>query len=261
MKDGKFRPFKDIFGRLKNLIFPLAAFALILAVWAIAAHAADLPLVLPTPKETFVSFWALLGNGSYWQAVGLSVFRALRSFLYAVAAGAVLAAVAAFSETVEKLLDPVVSVLRSVPTMSIILIAILWLGSKTAPILIAFLITFPLLYQGFLDSLKSVDRGILEMADVYRVSRKDKIFRIYLPAVSEGALSVMKSTVSLSLKIIIASEVMAQTRQSIGLYMQRAMVTFETAELIAWTVVAVVFSYLLEIVVGIIKKAVVRWKR
>lgn len=261
MKEGRFRSFTKIFGRLKNVIFPLSAFALILAVWAIAAHAADLPLILPTPKETFVSFWGLLGNAGYWQAVGLTVFRALRSFLYAVLLGAVLAAVAAFSETVEKLLDPIVSVLRSVPTMSIILIALLWLGSKTAPILIAFLITFPLLYQGFLDALKSVDRGILEMADVYRVSKKDKIFRIYLPAVSEGALSVMKSTISLSLKIIIASEVMAQTRQSIGLYMQRAMVTFETAELIAWTVAAVVFSYLLELIVGLIKKAVVRWKR
>lgn len=261
MKDGKFRPLPKIFGRLKNLIFPLAAFALILAVWAIAATVADLPLVLPTPGATFASLLGLLGNAGYWQAVGLSLFRALRSFLYAVALGAVLSVVAASSGIAEKLLDPIVSVLRSVPTMSVILIAILWLGSKIAPVLIAFLITFPLLYQGFLDALKSVDRGILEMADVYRVGKKDKIFRIYLPAVSEGALSVIKSTVSLSLKIIIASEVMAQTRQSIGLYMQRAMVTFETAELIAWTVVAVAFSYLLELTVGLIKKAVVRWKR
>ncbi len=261
MKNGKFRALLKGVGRFKNLIFPIAAFALILAVWAIAAYAADLPLILPAPKDTFASFWGILGSAVYWQAVGLTVFRALRSFLYAVVLGAVLAVIAAFSEVVEKLLDPVVSVLRSVPTMSIILIAILWLGSKTAPVLIAFLITFPLLYQGFLDALKSVDRGILEMADVYKVGKKDKIFRIYLPAVSEGALSVMKSTVSLSLKIIIASEVMAQTRQSIGLYMQKAMVTFETAELIAWTVVAVVFSYLLEIAVGTIKKAVVRWKR
>ena len=261
MKSSSFRSVLKSLGRFKNLFFPLAAFALILAVWAIAAAAADLPLILPAPKETFVSFWGILGNAGYWQAVGLTLFRALRSFLYAVALGAVLAVIAAFSEVTEKLLDPIVSVLRSVPTMSIILIAILWLGSKIAPVLIAFLITFPLLYQGFLDALKSVDRGILEMADVYHVSRKDKILRIYLPAVSEGALSVMKSTVSLSLKIIIASEVMAQTRQSIGLYMQRAMVTFETAELIAWTVIAVVFSYLLELIVGMIKKAVVRWKR
>lgn len=261
MKGGKLRLDPKKLGIIKNILCPVAAFALILAVWAIVAYAADLPLILPTPKETFASFFEIIGGAEFWKAVGLTLFRALRSFLYAVALGAVLAVVAAFSETVERLLDPVVSVLRSVPTMSVILIAILWLGSKTAPVLIAFLITFPLLYQGFLSALKSVDRGILEMAEVYRIGKVDRIFGIYLPAVAEGALSAMKSTISLTLKIVIASEVMAQTRNSIGLYMQRAMVKFETAELIAWTVAAVVFSYLLELVMVLVEKAVVRWKR
>lgn len=246
---------------LKNLIYPLAAFALILAVWAIAAYAADLPLVLPTPAETFGELGRILSGAEFWIAAGLSLFRALRSFLYAALLGALFAALSAKIPTVEKIADPIVSVLRSVPTMSIILIVILWIGSKTAPVLIAFLITFPIMYQGFLGAVKSVDAGLVEMADVYKLKTRDKIAKIYLPAVLEPSLTVMKSTISLSLKIVIAAEVMAQTRESIGLYMQRAMTTFETAELVAWTVAAVVLSYFLELAVLIIRKAIVRWKR
>ncbi len=143
--------------------------------------------------------------------------------------------------------------------MAIILVVVLWLGSRTAPVIIAFLITFPLLYANFLAGFDAIDGKLLEMAKIYKVRKRDVIKDLFLPSIAPFAFDGMKSAISLSLKVTIASEVMAQTIDSLGLYMQTARVNLETADLIACTIVAIVLSYALELVVSLIKKLVVRW--
>ena len=94
----------------------------------------------------------------------------------------------------------------------------------------------------------------MERADVYNrrpVERRGgKSLPAVFPVVTEGA----KSAVSLTVKVVIAAEVLAQTRVSIGLLMQQDSVMFEIADLLAWTVFAIVLSFLLEgIIVGVQK--------
>ncbi len=71
-------------------------------------------------------------------------------------------------------------------------------------------------------------------------------------------LSAIQSTISLNLKVLIAAEVLAATKDSIGRMMQTAKLYLDTAELIAWTVVAIVLGALLESIIAFIKYIVVR---
>jgi len=83
---------------------------------------------------------------------------------------------------------------------------------------------------------------------------------MYIPSILPAMLAGVKSSVSLNLKVTIASEVIAQTRVSMGRFMQISRVYLDTAELLAWTAAAIILSYLLEWSVELIKKAVVRWR-
>lgn len=244
---------------LKSLIYPIIALIAILIVWAIAAAVVDAELIIPSVDATFKRLGELFSDGKYWLSVLNTLWRAMRSFLYGTACAVALSLAAYCISPMRKLLDPLVSVLRSTPTMAIILIVILWLGSKAAPVLIAFLITFPLLYANFLAGFDAIDSGLKEMSEVYSARKRDVIFKLYLPSVAPYALDGMKSAVSLSIKVTIASEVMAQTLDSMGLYMQSAKVNLDTAGLLACTVTAIVLSYAAELIVSGIKKLVVRW--
>ncbi len=242
-----------------NILYPLIALALLIIAWAIAAAAVDAELIIPSLGETFGRLGELMCDGKYWLAVLNTTWRALRSFLYGALCAAITALAAYCLNPVRRILDPLVSVLRSTPTMAIILIVILWLGSKSAPVLIAFLITFPLLYANFLAGFDSIDKGLIEMSEVYSARKSDVVFKLYLPSVAPYALDGMRSAVSLSVKVTIASEVMAQTMDSMGLYMQAAKVNLDTAGLLACTITAIVLSYLAELVVAGVKKLTVRW--
>ncbi|MEG1608947.1 MAG: hypothetical protein RR348_03690, partial [Clostridia bacterium] len=62
------------------------------------------------------------------------------------------------------------------------------------------------------------------------------------------------NVISLNFKLIISAEVLAQTRNSIGVNMQFAKQYLETAQLIAWTIIAIVVGALLELTVFGCKK-------
>ncbi|MFA5449328.1 MAG: ABC transporter permease subunit [Clostridia bacterium] len=249
--------------RLKNILnklYPLLAVALFLVIWLVAAKAINIEMILPTPHETLRRLFILMGGGDFWVAVLGTLRRSLLSFFYSFMLALVLAVISYAVKPVYKLLSPIVTIARAVPTMSIILLAIIWLTSESSPMLIAGLIVFPLLYANFYAALSGMDRELINMSKLYKVPFPVRLFKLYIPSILPAMFAGIKSSISLNLKVTIASEVLAQTRDSMGRFMQISRVYLDTAELLAWTVAAIIFSYLLEISIELIKKAVVRWR-
>ena len=192
-------------------------------------------------------FFDLLGTKEFYVAVGGTLVRALISFALAFVFAVLLAVAGYLLPPLSKILAPIVTVLRSVPTMSIILLSLIWLTSKESPVLITFLIVFPLLYSSLERSLKNIDGYALSMSKVFGVPVLTRIFRMYIPAVLPDTIAASRSNISLGLKVMIASEVLAQTVNSMGVAMQISRVYLDTAALMGWTIAA--------------GRLLVRWKR
>lgn len=250
--------------KIKNLIdkfSPLIAVSLFIALWYAAAVIVDAEIILPKPSVVLSNLIELLGVKAFWAAVGGTLARSLASFGISLGLALVLAVCGFLLPPLYRALSPIVTIARATPTMSIILLAIIWLTSQTSPILIACLIVFPMLYSGIYSALNEIESGLINMAKIYKVSARDIVIRLYIPNILPSVLDSVRSAVSLNVKIIIAAEVLAQTRQSMGNIMQISRVMLDTASLLAWTAVAIIISYILELVVALIKKYVVRWKR
>ena len=202
----------------RNVIYPLIALGIVLAVWAIWATAKDNPLVLPMPSAVLARFFALGGEKGSWESVGWSL-------------------------------------LRSAPTVAVILIFYAFMSSNQMAIAVGFLIAFPIMYSAFYSAITGVDKDLLEMAKVYKVKPLETVRSIYLPSVAPCLFDTSKSTLSLTLKVVVAAEILACVSKSIGGKIQTANATFEIEYLLAWTLVAIVFGFVLEGVVAIAKKA------
>ena len=165
-----------------------------------------------------------------------------------------LAAAGTFFGALHRFLSPIVTVLQAAPTMAVILLAVVWLDNSEVPLLIGFLICFPLLYNACRSAITGVDRELTEMAAIYRMRPLDKLTGIYIPCVLPAVLDGARSAVSLCVKVVIAAEVLAQTTGSIGVEMQRESAAFEVARLLAWTVIAIAMSFAFEGIVAGLKK-------
>lgn len=237
-----------------NIFYPLLALALVLAVWAIVAKIKDNALVLPMPSVVLERFFTLSGERGFWLSVGATLLRTLLCFVISFVFALLFASLAGLFNPLHRVLSPIVSFLRSAPTVAVILIIYAFMSSDAMAVTVGFLIAFPIMYSAFHTAVEGVDGDLLKMAELYKVRPIDKIRFIYLPSITACLFDTSKSTLSLTLKVVVASEILTNVSRSIGGKIQVAYASFEVSYLLAWTLIAILFSFVLEWIVALLKK-------
>ena len=113
----------------------------------------------------------------------------------------------------------------------------------------------PIIYTNVLGGIRSVDKALLEMAEVFRISRLHVVRFIYLPQIMPFFYSACSVSLGLAWKAGVAAEVIGIPKGSIGERLQQAKVYLDTPDLFAWTFVIVLMSLAFEkLILAIVKK-------
>ena len=145
-----------------------------------------------------------------------------------------------------EIFEPVVSLMKTVPVASIVILLLMWTTSKNLSIAISFMVTFPAIYFQTIEGLSSVDTKLLEMAQVYEISPWKKIWYLYRPAVLPYLAGSCRAAVGMGWKSGIAAEVIGVPDHTIGERLYMAKIYLETADLFAWTIVVLILSMIFE---------------
>ena len=239
---------------LKNILYPIIALLLFIAIWAIIAYVENKPLVIPQVNYIFDSLFSLIQTKTAWIAVGNTLLDTLSAFLLSTVIALLMSILTTIFPFIHKIVNPFNTILRSAPTMAVIMLSVIWLNYNKVPIFIGFLIAFPLLYSMFREALVTVDSNLLKMSNVFNVSKKEKLINIYIPSVLPNMLASCQTVVSLTCKVVIAAEVMAYVNNTIGFEMFMANFMIETDILLAYTILAILLSFFLEFIFAILKK-------
>ena len=159
-----------------------------LAVWQLAAMglARAYPhgsLLLASPAAVLYRLGQLAVTAAFWQTVGWSAARIFGGFLLSTLLAVLLAALAAWKNGVGELLAPLVAVIKAVPVASFIILALVWLNSRSLSLFISALMVFPPVYLNVLEGIRRTDGQLLEMARVFRVPFSRRLRYIYLPQI------------------------------------------------------------------------------
>lgn len=245
----------------RNRIIRVLAVAFWIAVWQGVSLAVGSEILVASPARTFGALLSLLREGAFYRAVLGSLMRICAGFALALALGIALGALSFAVGWVRALLHPVVSVVKATPVASFVILALIWISSKNLSIFISFLMVFPIMYENMLAGLESADAKLLEMGQVFHLSRMARIRAIYLPAAYPFLLSAARLSLGMCWKSGIAAEVIGQPRQSIGAELNQAKLFFNTPDLFAWTVTIIVVSVVFErLVLCGIRALMRRWE-
>jgi sulfonate transport system permease protein len=200
----------DASAGIRRLIIGLAIPAGVAIAWEVAVRAglSDGRLV-PPPSHIAQEFARLWQNGDLVRHTITTLARVAIGFGLGAAAGTVFGALAGYSSLARRLMDPALQGLRAVPSMAWIPLFILWLGifetSKYA--LIAVGVFFPV-YLGVMGAILSVDRKIVEVGRVFRLSGFAMVRRILLPAVLPSYVLSLRAGLGLGWMFVVAAEYM-----------------------------------------------------
>ena len=247
--------------RKVDIICSVAAVALILLVWAIAYYSVKNDYVIPSVSDTFRSFGENLISGVFWSAFFNTFLRTLIAFAVSFALAAATAALSFISKIFRALVRPFIVILRTLPTLAVILILLIWTTPRTAPVIVAALVLYPMMHARFFAALDGVDKDVLEMARVYNISARDRLLKIYLPQTLPAVLLQTGADISLGLKVVISAEVLSSTFNSLGGLMQNARLYLEMPRLAALTLAAVFFGLIIDAAFAFVGKFAFGWRK
>lgn len=231
-----------------------------LVIWEFIAIKINKDIYLPKIEDVLISMIEIIKSPEFIKNSISTLYRTIVSFTIALILSVILGVLSFMYPFLKNLLVPLNSIGKTIPTMILVLLALIWFDKDKAPFVVGFAIVFPILYEGIYNSLKDIDKKILDMCKIYKVSQREKIKKIYIPVIKFHIMGILISTFSLAFKVVIAGEVHGQPKYGIGAAVQIEKVNFNTVKIFAWIVIIALISILFEYINKKLLKRVYRWK-
>jgi sulfonate transport system permease protein len=163
--------------------------------------------LVPPPSVIWTTFTDLASTGELQRHALATLWRVACGFVLGVMAGTIFGAITGYSALTHRIVDPTLQALRSIPSIAWVPLFILWFGIFEASkiILIAVGVFFPV-YLGVMGAVMSVDRKIVEVGRVFRLSGPAMVRRILLPAVMPAYVISLRAGLGLGWMFVVAAE-------------------------------------------------------
>lgn len=244
----------------KSKIQVIISCIILLSVWEIVAVKLNNEIYLPRVENVFFSMIEIISKGDFLINILSSLSRTFVSFSTALFLAVLFGVLSLMYPLFSSFLKPINSIGKTIPTMVLIVLSLIWFKKEEAPFVVGFVIIFPILYDGVTSSINNINKELIDMCKIYKVSTWQKVKKIYMPVIGFYLLGILMSTFSLAFKVIIAGEVYGQPKYGVGSSIQIEKVNFNTNAIFSWIIIIAILSILFDGLNKLISKKVYRWK-
>ncbi len=203
------RYMKAVAGSSLRSLLPWIVPVVLIGLWQFAAQVGWLSSrILPEPWAVAKAFWTLAISGDLWLHTKTSLWRATSGFIVGGGLGLLLGLLTGSFKIAETLLDTTLQMIRNIPALALIPLVILWFGIEESAklFLVSIGVFFPI-YLNTFHGIRSVDKGLIEMAQSYGLSG----WPLYRDVILPGALPSILVGVRFSLGLVWVLLIVAET--------------------------------------------------
>jgi NitT/TauT family transport system permease protein len=216
----------------------LVVLAVVLVVWEAVARRYG-AYVMPSPRSVFQGLVAVVLAGEVWTHAGASLYRIAVGFGSALVVALLLGLASFLWGPARIAVADGVTVLNATSVFVWIVVSLIWFGlTNMAPIFTTFMITLPVVAANVVEGVGSVDRKLLEMGQVYRLSGWETFRSIVIPSTIPHLVAGMKVGFGLALKVSVVAEIFGVT-SGIGYVMNYSREILATQMVFVWALVMI----------------------
>ena len=194
-------------GREQSPAVKVAVCLFWLLLWALAARLVGRELLLPSPLQVLRRLYELARGRDYWIMIANSLLRVLTGIVAATLLGVLLAMLTEYSAFARALLSPIMTLVKSTPVASFIILALVWLGRSVLPAFISGLMVLPVVWA-------NVSAGIA--AEVLTVPRSSIGRMIYESKLYLETTSLFAWTLTVILLSLVIERLLLRLVRQIG---------------------------------------------
>jgi NitT/TauT family transport system permease protein len=242
--------------RLPSLI----VLAALLLVWEAVSRRYG-AYVMPSPLAVARGLADVVATGEIWTHAGASLYRIAVGFGGALALAVVMGLASFLWRPARIAVADAVTVLNSTSVFVWIVVSLIWFGlTNMAPIFTTFMITLPVVASNVMEGVASVDRRLLEMGQVYRLSGWETFRSIVIPSTIPHLVAGMKVGFGLALKVSVVAEIFGVT-SGIGYVMNYSREILATHMVFVWALVMIAIMLVIDkLVFESLTRRIERWR-
>jgi ABC-type nitrate/sulfonate/bicarbonate transport system permease component len=198
--------------RINKVLMQISGILIIIVIWELATAYLHMfkPVILPPPSTVFFTMINMIGDGELFMHAGYSLMRVLLGFIVAAIIAIPLGIAMSWVREISYVVDPIMEVLRPIPPIAWIGLAILWfgLGLNSAIFLVFIGAFFPILLNT-VSGVRSVDKKLLEVAATFGASDLVVLRKVVLPAALPTIYTGMRVGMGIGWMCVVAAEMVA----------------------------------------------------
>ena len=232
----------------------------VLIVWEGFSLAGKLkPYALPKPVKIIETTIEFIKNGQLFTNISVSVLLVLEGFF--------LAFIVAFTVGIGVTIFPkfetftvlVIQILKPIPPIAWIPLAILWFGiGQDSKIFIIFIgAVFPI-FLNTADGVRTIDKKYFELARVYETPKKQLVTKIIIPGALPSILTGVRLGLGNAWVSVVAAEMIGATK-GVGYMLSNGRSLSRPDIVILGMLLVGIFGKLMDDLVRILRKRIIKW--
>lgn len=245
----------------------LLGIALFLAIWTFASHSLGSAVLLPSPLSVLTAYGELIADGTLINDVRASIVRVFGGFLLASSVAIPLALLLAYSRILRGLVMPLIALIRPIPPIAWIPLAILWMGLGDPPsyFITAIAAFFPIFLNSFAGGI-SLQEEHVNAARSLGAKPLALLATVMLPSALPMIVTGLRIGLGQAWMAVVTAELIA-AQSGLGYMIQISRLNLETARvLVGMTVIGLLGAVMIG-VIGLLEQRVLvpwnypRWKK
>ena len=222
------------------------------------------PNRFPSPSAFLDALGRIWGEGYAGGTLLAHCWQSLRlvliGFLTAIAVGTPLGFAMGYDRRVEALVNPVFLLLRPIPPLAWIPLAIVWLSiGDASKVFVIFVAAFVPSVINTFTGVRNVQRTLIEAARVHGATTARVIREVYLPDAAPMIFTGLRLSLQASWTTLVAAELVGAFL-GLGRALQTAYRDVNTAMILVAMVAIAILGALTTVALGRLERRVIRWR-
>lgn len=240
-----------------SIIYPVITLLLLCLIWTVVSVATDNPLLAPSILEVLSSIPKLLSRESFYLSLGATMLRVVVGVVASLLISSLLGYISILNNVGRRIISPIITILRSLPTLAITLVLLSWLTPRIAPVVVAVLVLVPLFYQNIITPIDMLDGGATSLIKCYQIPPR-QVGKAYISQIIPYFLLNIGANISFCIKVVISAEVLSSTYVSIGGMMSEQKLYLDIASMVAMSIFAIILALLIEWIFSLVYRGYMR---
>ncbi len=249
-------------GENGRILLRALSLLILVVIWQLAATVIDDAGILPGPLATASVAWEQIRTGEMPFHIGITLLRVAAAFVSAMIIGTAIGITIGRVRVLDDMFDGWLVVAINIPALVTIVLCYVWFGlTEVAAILAVALNKAPTVVAITREGARSLDRSLLEMAQIFNVPRLRVLLRIVLPQLAPSIMGAARAGLALTWKIVLVVELLGRP-DGVGFQIRRFFNFFDITGIFAYTLVFIAVMLAIEgMILKPIDRRLNRWRK